>query len=138
MATLTTQRYDPALGVTVPPSVREIGAEKEFLATVARTDEAHAALEKGAGPAADYVLTNAHRRRALLKLNIRELYHMSRLREDATAQWEIRRTTAEMSRLAKRAMPLACLLLGGKDAYPELYAKVFGRAPGILPPKIFQ
>jgi len=138
MATLTWQRYDPALGVTVPPSVREVGAEKEFLGVVARTDEAHAALEKAAGPAADYVLTNAHRRRALLKLNVRELYHISRLREDATAQWEIRGVAAEMSRLARKVMPLASLLLGGKDAYPDVYARVFGRRPKTVPPRILK
>jgi flavin-dependent thymidylate synthase len=138
MATLTWQRYDPALGVTVPPSFREAGVEKEFLEVVARTEEAHAAFEKDIGPAADYVLTNAHRRRALLKLNVRELYHISRLREDATAQWEIRRAAAEMSRLARRAMPLSCLLLGGKDAYPAVYAKVFGRAPKMVPPAILK
>jgi flavin-dependent thymidylate synthase len=138
MATLTWQRYDPALGVTVPPSVREIGAEKEFLSVVARTNETHAVLEKAVGPAADYVLTNAHRRRALLKLNVRELYHISRLREDASAQWEIRRAAAEMSRLAKKAMPLSCLLLGGKDAYPDVYARVFGRAPKAVPPRILK
>ncbi|HVP91590.1 MAG TPA: FAD-dependent thymidylate synthase [Terriglobales bacterium] len=138
MATLTRQRYDPSLGATVPPSVREIGAEREFLEMIARTNEAYAALRKMAGPAADYVLTNAHRRRALLKLNVRELYHVSRLREDASAQWEIREVAAEMSRLARRRMPLACLLLGGKDAYPELYARVFGERPRAAPPKILQ
>ena len=138
MATLTWQRYDPGLGVTVPPSIREIGAEKEFRAVVDRTNEAHAVLEKEIGPAADYVLTNAHKRRALLKVNVRELYHISRLREDATAQWEIRRVAAEMSRLAKKAMPLTCLMLGGKDAYPEIYARVFGRPPKMAPPKIIQ
>ena len=138
MATLTWQRYDPGLGVTVPPSIREIGAEKEFRAVVDRTNEAHAVLEKEIGPAADYVLTNAHKRRALLKVNVRELYHISRLREDATAQWEIRRVAAEMSRLAKKAMPLTCLMLGGKDAYPEIYARVFGRPPKMAPPRIMQ
>jgi len=138
MATLTWQRYDPGLGVTVPPSVLEIGAEKEFRAVIDRTNETHAILEKEIGPAADYVLTNAHRRRALLKVNVRELYHVSRLREDATAQWEIRRAAGEMSRLAKKVLPLTCLMLGGKDAYPETYAKVFGRPPKISPPKIFQ
>jgi flavin-dependent thymidylate synthase len=137
MATLTWQRYDPGLGVTVPPSVREAGAEKEFLAVIDRTNETHAALEKDIGPAADYVLTNAHRRRALLKLNVRELYHISRLREDASAQWEIRQVAAEMARQAKRTLPLACLLLGGKDAYPDVYAKVFGRRPKMTPPRIF-
>lgn len=138
MATLTWQRYDPRLGVTVPPSVREIGAEKDFLAVVDRTNEAHAVLEKEIGPAADYVLTNAHKRRALLKVNVRELYHISRLREDATAQWEIRCAVAEMSRLAKKALPLTCLMLGGKDAYPGIYAKVFGRPPKMAPPNIIK
>ncbi|MGA2363696.1 MAG: FAD-dependent thymidylate synthase [Candidatus Aminicenantales bacterium] len=138
MATLTQQRYDPSLGVTVPPSLQEIGVESEFLKMIDRTNETHAALEKAVGPAADYVLTNAHRRRALLKVNVRELYHVSRLREDASAQWEIRAVTAEMSRLAKRVMPLAGLLLGGKDAYPGLYARVFGAPPKMAPPKIFE
>jgi flavin-dependent thymidylate synthase len=138
MASLTWQRYDPGLGVTVPPSVREAGAEKEFLAVVARTNEAHAVLEKEIGPAADYILTNAHRRRVLLKVNVRELYHISRLRQDATAQWEIRRVAAEMAKLAAKAMPLSCLLLGGKDAYPEVYARVYGRVPKTTPPNIFK
>ena len=138
MATLTWQRYDPALGVTVPPSISEAGVEKEFLAAIDRTNETHARLEKAVGPAADYVLTNAHRRRALLKVNVRELYHISRLRQDATAQWEIRRIAAEMSRLAGKVMPLSCLLLGGKDAYPGVYASVFGRPPRTAPPKIFK
>jgi len=138
MATLTWQRYDPALGVTVPPSVREAGAEKEFLDVIDRTNDTHARLERAIGRAADYVLTNAHRRRALLKVNVRELYHISRLREDATAQWEIRAAAAEMSRQAAKVMPLACLLLGGKDAYPEIYAKVFGRPPKTTPPAILK
>ncbi|MGD1009664.1 MAG: FAD-dependent thymidylate synthase [Candidatus Aminicenantales bacterium] len=138
MATLTQQRYDPSLGVTVPPSLGEIGAEREFLEMIDRTNETHACLEKAVGPAADYVLTNAHRRRALLKLNVRELYHVSRLREDASAQWEIRAVTSEMSRLAARVMPLACLLIGGKDAYPGLYARVFGSPPKMVPPRIFE
>ena len=138
MATLTWQRYDPALGVTVPPSISEAGVEKEFLAAIDRTNETHARLERAIGPAADYVLTNAHRRRALLKVNVRELYHISRLRQDATAQWEIRRIAAEMSRLAGKVMPLSCLLLGGKDAYPGVYASVFGRPPKAAPPKIFK
>ncbi len=138
MATLTWQRYDPSLGVTVPPSIREAGAEKEFQAVIDRTNETHARLEPAIGPAADYVLTNAHRRRSLLKVNVRELYHISRLRQDATAQWEIRDIAGDMSRLAAKVMPLACLLLGGKDAYPSIYARIFGRPPKMVPPRIFK
>lgn len=137
MATLTAQPYDPGLGITIPPSIEAVGAADEFRAVVARTEETYATLAEDCGPAAAYVLTNAHRRRVLLHLNMRELYHISRLREDATAQWDIRRIAAEMSRQAKKSMPLAGLLLGGKDAYPEAYRRIFGAAPAAAPPRLF-
>ncbi len=138
MATLTAQPYDPGLGVTMPPSIGEIGASAEFRDVIAETNEAHARLAKAVGRAADYVLTNAHRRRALLKLNARELYHVSRLREDASAQWDIRRLAGEMSVLARKAMPLTGLMLGGKDAYAGTYRKVFGRPPAMSPPPLLK
>ena len=134
MATLTVQDYDPGLGVTVPPSIEAVGAGKDFRAVIERTGETYDRLKSDCGPAAAYVLTNAHRRRALLKLNLRELYHIARLREDAAAQWDIREMTGAMTAAARRAFPLAGLLLGGKDAYPALYETVFGRPPKLIPP----
>jgi thymidylate synthase ThyX len=138
MATLTWQPYDPALGVMIPPSVAEAGAEREFREVVERTEAAYDVLKKSCGLAAAYVLTNAHRRRVLLRLNVRELYHLSRLREDATAQWDIRAVAARMSALARRVMPLSGLLLGGKDAYPDLYERVFGARPALAPPRFLK
>ncbi|MGD8534374.1 MAG: FAD-dependent thymidylate synthase [Candidatus Aminicenantes bacterium] len=135
MATLTAQDYNPELGVTVPPSVEEIGAKKEFMDIIEETDNVFSRMKEKMDVGAEYVLTNAHRKRVLLKVNARELYHISRLREDATAQWDIRDVSGEMSRLAREKMPLTCLLLGGKDAYPGMYEKVFGRLPKFLPPE---
>ncbi len=136
MATLTSQGYDPALGVTRPPSFAEIGEDEDFQRIIGMANDVHAAIEKEAGrEAAAYVLTNAHRRRVLLKVNVRELYHISRLREDPTAQWDIRTVVGRMSDLASDAMPLSCMLLGGKDDYPALYRKVFGQSPKLSPPK---
>ncbi|MBN1938158.1 MAG: FAD-dependent thymidylate synthase [Candidatus Aminicenantes bacterium] len=135
MATLTVQDYDPSLGATVPPSIEAVGEGSAFRELIARTGLAYAVLKEEAGTAAAYVLTNAHRRRVLLKVNLRELYHISRLREDASAQWDIRRVSAGMARLARARFPLAGILLGGKDAYPELYRKIFGRLPAVVPPK---
>jgi hypothetical protein len=134
LASLTAQEYDPALGLTMPPSIQEIGAGDEFAEISHRTDEAFGELRDKIGEAAAYVLTNAHRRRVVLKVNVRELYHISRLREDPTAQWEIRRLAGRMSELARQKMPLSCLLLGGKNDYPALYEKVFGRPPRSRPP----
>jgi hypothetical protein len=134
MATLTAQDYDPVLGVTMPPTIEAIGAGREFRELIARTNATYETLLPKAGPAATYVLTNAHRRRVLLKVNVRELYHISRLREDPTAQWEIREAAGRMSELARKEMPLSCMLLGGKDQYPALYQKVFGKPPKTTPP----
>ena len=138
MATLTCQDYNPGLGVTMPPSIKEIGAKREFMDMIERTNDVYFRLKNHVGRVADYILTNSHRRRALLKVSARELYHISRLRGDATAQWDIRELSAKMSALAKKAMPLACLLLGGKDKYPNIYKKAFGRSPKMLPPDLKQ
>jgi len=123
------------LGVTVPPSIQEIGAEREFKEMTEKTEAVHVRLKGKAGRGADYILTNAHRRRVLLKVNARELYHISRLREDATAQWDIRAVAESMNRLARKAMPLTSLLLGGKDSYPAEYKKLFGENPKFFPPE---
>jgi flavin-dependent thymidylate synthase len=134
MATLTSQDYDPALGVVIPPSIEEVGAGCDFMEMIERTNDAYARLKKAIGEAAAYILTNAHRRRVLLKVNARELYHISRLREDPTAQWDIRQTVGRMADLARNVMPLTFLLLGGKDDYPALYKRVFGKDPKFPPP----
>ncbi|MBC7360814.1 MAG: FAD-dependent thymidylate synthase [Candidatus Aminicenantes bacterium] len=137
MMTLLVQPYDPSLGVTVPPSIKEIKEQKKFMEIIRQTEKTWRQLQKKVGPAADYILTNAHRRRVVVKANVRELYHLSRLREDATAQWEIRQVSGEMSAIARKVFPITAALLGGKDAYPALYQKLFGRAPKMLPPALF-
>ena len=71
------------------------------------------------------VLTNAHKRRVLFKINLRELYHFSRLREDQHAQWDIRQTALQMSELIREKLPLASALLAGKDRFSETFQKLF-------------
>ncbi|MFH1877170.1 MAG: FAD-dependent thymidylate synthase [Candidatus Omnitrophota bacterium] len=131
MATLTTQSYNPALGVTIPAAVREIGKEKFFREIITKTNDVYTAIAKEIPLAAPYVLTNAHRRRVLVRVNIRELYHMSRLRLDAHAQWDIQNVTRDMVAAAKKVMPLATLLACGKDRYVTTYKNVFGHAPNV-------
>jgi len=138
MATLTRQNYDPELGVTIPPSVEDIGAAGEFMAVIEQTNDTYARLKRDVGEAANYVLTNAHRRRVLLKVNVRELYHISRLRQDPTAQWDIRSIAGMMADEAGAVMPLSLMLLGGKDRFPQVYKKVFGRDPKYFPPDLLK
>jgi len=136
MTTQTVQKYNPELGVTIPPSVEAIGATPEFLEIIGRTDQTYLLMKDAMEVGAEYVLTNAHRRRVLLQTNAREMYHISRLREDATAQWDIRAVVGKMIQMAKKVMPLTFLLIGGKDSYPSVYEKIFARSPKFSPPKM--
>ncbi len=136
MMTLTAQPYDPSLGLTVPPAVREAGLGDEMRALAERAGELSTRLGQVAPAAAAYALSNGHRRRALVSLNARELYHVSRLREDRHAQWDIQLLSGEMVRQAREVMPLTLLLSGGKDVYADRYREVFGEDPSVAEPTL--
>jgi flavin-dependent thymidylate synthase len=133
MVTLTCQNYDPASGVTIPESIKNMGLEEEFNRLVNITNKTFEKMAEQNPLAAQYVLTNAHRKRVLIKVNARELYHISRLREDSHAQWDIQNISAQMTALAKGVMPLSMMFIGGKDRYPEIFESYFGKKPRILP-----
>jgi thymidylate synthase ThyX len=121
--------YDPDLGFTVPPVVEEIGERAAFAALMERTAEAYAELRSSLeargerGDAAVYALTNAYRRRVAVTMNLREVYHFSRLREDRHAQWAIRRIAGDISALVREVAPATSLLLAGKDRFAEVFAE---------------
>jgi len=134
MMTLTAQPYDPTLGLTIPPAVREAGFADEVQALARAGEQMAERIGARAPAAAPYALLNAHRRRALVSINARELYHVSRLREDHHAQWDIRVLAAEMVRQAAEVMPLTLLLSGGKDSYVARYTEVYGEPPKVASP----
>ena len=139
MMSISVQEYNPALGVTVPPAIEECGEAALFMDHVKASEDLYGDINQEMPHVAPYVLTNAHRRRALLTTNLRDLYHFCRLREDAHAQWDIRVLAKQMRMEAEKAMPLSSLLLCGKDAYVERYEKIFARKPQIdpaNPPKV--
>ncbi len=125
MTTQIMQPYDPELDVTVPDSVIQIGMEKEFRELIDKVNEAFYAIEKDTPLAAPYVLTNAHRRRMLINVNARELYHISRLREDEHAQWDIRNISNQMLELAQKAVPVIFEFACGKHDFDSLRDKMF-------------
>jgi flavin-dependent thymidylate synthase len=129
MATQIVQPYDPGLGITVPPSVIEAGLEGRLRESVGRAEELYKSLAAVAPEASAYALTNAHRRRVLFSCNVRELYHLARLRMDCHAQWDIRATAGRMVELAAERLPLATMMACGKDRFADHYEKVFGVPP---------
>ncbi len=126
--------YDPALGFTTPPAIEEIGEAGAFASLMERTQEAHTALERSLRErgiplrAAAYILTNAHRRVVTVTMNLREIYHFSRLREDIHAQWAIRDIARDVSALVRGVAPASACLLCGKDAFAQRAQELEGNA----------
>jgi flavin-dependent thymidylate synthase len=120
LMTLLAQDYDPELGITIPASVKAIGSEAELQEVCRKSEVLYNEFLPKYGKAAEYCLTNAHRKRVLLGVNPRELYHFSRLREDEHAQWDIKETAGRMLNLAKQAAPLTFMYSGGKDRFEKL------------------
>ncbi|MCP2519954.1 FAD-dependent thymidylate synthase [Candidatus Aminicenantes bacterium AC-335-K20] len=125
MATIIKQDYNPELGFVIPTSIKDCGLEKDFCELIEKTNEVFYRIEKYNPLIAPYILTNSHKRRILLKVNARELYHISRLRADKEAQWEIREKAQKMIELAKEKMPLIFILATGKDKFEEKFKKLF-------------
>ncbi len=126
MMTILKQSYDPAHGYTVPPAIKATGLEKLFSEVMEQTEAVYAKLDKKSPEAADYVLTNAHKRRILINVSLRELYHIARLRMDKHAQWDIQNVSVEMLSILKIVSPVTSALACGKDGFKKEYWKLFG------------
>jgi flavin-dependent thymidylate synthase len=130
MATLLAGDYAPELGFTQPAIMKGAGLESEFQKIIEATNRAYRRIYETCGAAADYVLTNSHRRRVLMKMNLREMYHFVRLRDDEHAQWDIRELAHTLAEKVRERMPLTAMMLCGKSRFAEEYRKIFA----ILPP----
>jgi flavin-dependent thymidylate synthase len=123
MATILAQAYDPGLGLTIPDSVARAGQAEAFKEHAEEACELSRSIQEQSPQVAAYALTNAHRRRVLIKFNGRALGHFSRLRCDHEAQWDIRQIAESVVLLVRQVMPLAGSFLGGKDCFPSLKDK---------------
>jgi len=125
MATLLSSNYDIALGNTIPQSIIDIHLDKEFMSLIDQTNDIYNEIKKTYEHAANYILTNSHRRVVIMKMNLREIYHFARLRADINAQWDIRALAKKLINEVRRISPLASQLLCGKsdlpDAPPSIY-----------------
>ncbi|MDA3863889.1 MAG: FAD-dependent thymidylate synthase [Deltaproteobacteria bacterium] len=112
--------YQPTGGFTHPASIP--GDLMDKADTLVAKSQSTA--EKIASPAAVYALLSGFRRRIIWTVNLRELYHFSRLRQDVHAQWDIRLIADKIVNEVQEKLPLAGALLGGKDSFTEIKKKV--------------
>ena len=126
MATISASPYDPGLGITIPPDAMGNKAYDHLMRAADESARLNALIEQIAPVAAPYALLGAHRRRVLIKVNARELIHISRLREDLHAQWDIRMIVREMIRQARAVMPLSMIPAAGKHEFEAYRSELLG------------
>ena len=105
MQTYVPQPLTVDLGYVIPPLIREAGLEERFDAAMDRVASAFhkVALENPA--VAQYLVTHAHNRRTLCKMNLRESYHLFKLRTQPQAHFTIQEVAFAALREARKVHP---------------------------------
>ena len=92
-------------GYVIPPLIERAGLAQDFHAAIARTEDAYRTVARDVPMVAPYLVTHAHKRRVLSKMNLRECYHLFQLRTQAQAHFSIREPIEQAMRLAVEAQP---------------------------------
>jgi hypothetical protein len=120
IATIIDGNYSTKLDVTIPESIIKTGNKNLFMENILRINDLYDKIKNNYGLSSDYILSNAHRKNVILKCNFRELVHITRLRSDKHAQWDIRNISDKMIEEVKAKMPLFSKLLGGKHDFERI------------------
>ncbi|MBU0509748.1 FAD-dependent thymidylate synthase [bacterium] len=126
MMTLLKQPYSVSASAILPRSFEEAGISALFRTSLDQSRQLAQALESQYPDLAPYLLTNAHVRKVILHINVRELYHFARLRCDGHAQWEVRDLADQMLEIARREWPNLTAMAVGADRFAERYREMFG------------
>ena len=118
MMTYLPQQLTVAHGFRTPTVVAQAGLESEFRQTVAPAEEAYWKVRKISPLAAQYLVTHAHNRRVMTKMNLRECFHLFKLRTSDEAHFSIREPMQEAMRLAVEVQPQFFRYLKLRN-YPE-------------------
>lgn len=100
MQTYLSQPLTVANGHDTPGLIEEAGMSGVFESAIVRANELFAAITAKNPALAQYVVTHAHRQRVLSRMNLRECYHLFKLRSSRQAHPAIRGPVLEAMRLA--------------------------------------
>ncbi len=106
MQTYLPQMLTATHGFRIPSVIAEAGLEGPFAEAVGAAEAAYHKMRQEVSPTvAQYVVTHAHNRRLLSKMNLRECYHLFKLRTSASAHESIREPMLEALRLVREVHP---------------------------------
>lgn len=106
MQTYIAQPLTTNLGFVVPELIQEAGLEQSFSNAMEKSNEGFKALAESLPEVAQYLVTHAHLRRSLCKINLRECYHLFKLRTSPQAHFTLRRVMNQALNLVTERHPL--------------------------------
>ena len=106
MQTYLPQALTVGHGIRIPSVIASAGLEEPFIEATGTAERTYHKLHEEVSPAvAQYVVTHAHNRRLISKMNLRECYHLFKLRTSPMAHESIREPMQEALRLVTEVHP---------------------------------
>jgi len=138
MMTQTTQHLSTRLGYAIPKAISEVGFEQPYRQAMDLATAAYEELAAWNPSVAAYVVPNAFNRRVLCRLNMRELFHLARLRCSPNAHFSMRRAARAMAESMQSVHPnfWAKINLSEEETSQSITAKYFSEVAAI--PLIYQ
>ncbi|MBW2974915.1 FAD-dependent thymidylate synthase [Candidatus Woesearchaeota archaeon] len=106
IATQTNQDFNVEHGYSMPPEIKEAGFEKEFEDCMEKAKSAFNRIAEEMPKEAQYIIPLAYRKRLLMTMNLRELFHFIRLRSGKMGHLAYRKIAWQMHDLIKEKHPL--------------------------------
>ncbi len=106
MCTLTAQPLTIEHRSIMPKLMADVHLEKQFAESLQRSEEGFNKIKNQWPAEAQYFVLNAHKRRFLWKMDLRELYHMVNLRSKKTGNFSYRQFAQKMYEIVKAKTPL--------------------------------
>ncbi len=125
MQTYVAQPLTVANGYLTPDLVRDAGIEELFDEAMGLVDQAFRRLSEVSPSLAQYVVTHAHRRRFLARMNLRECYHLFKLRTQPQAHFSIRGPVEAAMRQAVETHPALFKHLRLRK-FPDWWGNLYG------------
>ena len=105
MQTYLPQPLTVSNGYLTPDLLIMAGLEGQFVEAMERVSNAFSRVSEASPLAAQYIVTHAHKRRLISKMNLRECFHLFKLRTQTQAHFSIRDPVNEALRLARLTHP---------------------------------
>jgi thymidylate synthase ThyX len=105
MMTQTVQPLSAALGFAVPIGMTASGCESDYLAAMRQAANLYDRIHEWNPAVASYIIPNGFNRRVLFTINLRQAFHLCRLRGERNAHFSIQRVAYRIAEAIAKVYP---------------------------------